>query len=518
MQSTVAADVAVAVGFGAVERLLDGLSAVAQKNAARMPALSAAFDTSLVRARVSLASVRAAASAGVELSSRSLQLGLAQTERLLSNAQQLEQLSKGLPQVLALLRQFAAEMPEVSGVALLHALYALSCLQAQGGPLHSPARRVCDACARSEPAPSPDPPLTAGEAAELRRMVAYATGAYGGAALAVLRGSGAGSIIEGLRADNRAGLAQRLGLPLTDLVVFEGSGVYRPAHFVALDRRHSCVVVALRGSFNLLDSLTNLTCRTCPAPDGGLAHEGLLLAANELASGPLGEAVSALLAAHPDFALRICGHSQGAGVAALLTAHFKRAGVADVRGYAFAPPCLLSITAARGMRDVISVVLGDDIICRLSMGHVEDLRNAVTALAAEPQLCSRVIAAVGPPPEDEGPASPLPLVDGVRWEEAEDVVPSEHADWVLALRNSLHACMQSERLYPPGRILWMPAQLATDSEVVAAGACWVDNECFCEVALSSTLFATHLPHAYELAVLTQFAEAPSEAETIRLQH
>ena len=493
---TVAAEVSVALGFGACEKLLDGLSAVAAKNGTRMPQLASAIETSLVRARESLASAKAAASTGVELSSRAAQLGLHQTERLLNNAQQLELLSAALPKVMELLRQFVADRPaNVSSVSLLHALYALSCIQATTGPLHAEARACCDAVGRLEAAPAlMDPPL---DVQELRRMLAYANGAYGTAALAVLRGSGASSVIDGLRADTRAGLAARLGLPITDVVMFEGSGVYRPAYFVVVDRSSRLIVIGLRGTFNVLDSLTNLTCRTSAAPGGGLAHEGMLVAANELAGGELGVAVTQLLAQNAGYGLRLTGHSQGAGVAALLTAHFRRAGVTDVRGYAFAPPCVLSLHAAKELQDcLVSVAFGDDIICRLSLGHLEDLRNAMAALAAEPQLCTRAITAVGPsdPTDDDVPDAQSPRP-----------VSADNEEWVTSLRSSLHALMQADRLYPPGRVLWIPAAVTADGEVINGGAPrWVDNAAFCEVTLSSTLFNTHMPHVYEQAILFAF--------------
>ena len=491
-------------GFGACEKLLDGLSAVAAKQGTRMPQLASAIETSLVKARESLASAKAAASTGVELSSRAAQMGLHQTERLLNNAQQLELLSAALPKVMELMRQFVADRPaNVSNVSLLHALYALSCIQAATGPMHAEARVCCDAVARLEAAPAsePDPPV---DVQELRRMLAYAAGAYGTAALAVLRGSGASSVIDGLRADTRAGLAARLGLPITDVVLFEGSGVFRPAFFVVVDRSSRLIVIGLRGTFNVLDSLTNLTCRTSAAPGGGLAHEGMLAAANELISGDLGVAVLQLLEQNAGYGLRITGHSQGAGVAALLTAHFRRAGVTDVRGYAFAPPCVLSLHAAKEMQDcLVSVVFGDDIICRLSLGHLEDLRNAMAALAAEPQLCTRAITAVGPgdPTDDDLPDSPSPRQ-----------LSADNEEWVISLRSSLHALMQADRLYPPGRVLWIPAAVTADGQVINGGAPrWVDNAAFCEVTLSSTLFNTHLPHVYEEAILSAFpdgVEAP----------
>ena len=53
-----------------------------------------------------------------------------------------------------------------------------------------------------------------------------------------------------------------------------------------------------------------------------------------------------------------------------------------LRGYVFAPPGVLSLglAASPSLRNLLTaVVLGDDLICRLCLGSVEDLRNAIAA-------------------------------------------------------------------------------------------------------------------------------------------
>jgi hypothetical protein len=50
--------------------------------------------------------------------------------------------------------------------------------------------------------------------------------------------------------------------------------------------------------------------------------------------------------------------------------------------------------------------------------------------------------------------------------------------------------MQAEKLYPPGRILWMPGVLGSDGAVTPAGTvCWAEPEQFCELVLSGTMFS-----------------------------
>jgi pimeloyl-ACP methyl ester carboxylesterase len=283
--------------------------------------------------------------------------------------------------------------------------------------------------------------------------------------------------------DSRAGLAARLGLPLSDLPLFEpASTLFRPAHFVAVVREHRTIVVAFRGSLSLLDSLTNLLAQTACAPGGGLAHEGMQTATNELAAGALGTLIAELRAAHPSFALRFTGHSLGGGIAALLACHYAAAGVRDVHCFAFAPPCVLSRARAGAASHVTSVVLGDDIVPRLSLGHIDDLRNVIRALAEEPGACGRVAEELFVAVDAEPAATKPPSV----------------SPWIASVRRTLLAQMQNEaKLYPPGRLIWLPAERPEDAR-------WVPTDAFSEMVISAAMLSvslatfSRLGHAHSL--------------------
>ena len=483
-------------GFGLGESLATYVGNAAERAAVRLdgtsrtgswlaPMLTSVVVPAAATAGAVLASAKELTAAGLEVSAHTVELGLSAGERLLADSAQLARLTAALPKVAALVRQFAADMPDTTAPALVQALYALSCIQTASGPIALPAHAVCDGCALLEPHPALTPALQPEEAAELCHMVRYATAAYGGAALAVLRAASVREISAAMRGDNRAGTAARLGIPVSDIVIEGVAAVHRPAHFVAIDHRLRRVVLSLRGTVNVLDSLTNLQCGTARlSDDSGAAHEGMLSAARELASGQVGAAIAALTASHPDYQLRVTGHSQGAGVAALLVHHWQRR-YPNIRGYVFAPPCVLTLAAAKALGPrLISVVYGDDIIPRLSLGSVEDLRNASAALASEPRLCGRIHAAIG---------SDFPDLDDVVSPVAEREPLDGEADaqrlWMLSIRSTLFAVMQAEKLYCPGRILWIPAVLGADGTVTPAGtARWAEPEQFCEIVLSGTMF------------------------------
>ena len=82
---------------------------------------------------------------------------------------------------------------------------------------------------------------------------------------------------------NTHALASLAQLPPQDVVLAEWSNhTFRPCHFLAVDRRHQCLVLGVRGSLELSDLTTDLTAAPVPFEYKGLqgwVHEGLLSAA-----------------------------------------------------------------------------------------------------------------------------------------------------------------------------------------------------------------------------------------------
>lgn len=78
---------------------------------------------------------------------------------------------------------------------------------------------------------------------------------------------------------------------------------------------------------------------------------------------------------HPDYALLVTGHSLGAGTAVMLSLMLRKT-YAHVRCIAYSPPgCLVSHALARFTKSfIMSVVVGDDIVPRLSVRAVHNLK------------------------------------------------------------------------------------------------------------------------------------------------
>ncbi|XP_036167949.1 diacylglycerol lipase-beta isoform X1 [Myotis myotis] len=165
--------------------------------------------------------------------------------------------------------------------------------------------------------------------------------------------------------------------------------VYELPFLVVLDHKKESVVVAVRGTMSLQDILTDLSAESenldlgCEVQDC-LAHKGISQAAKYLyrrlvTDGILSQAFSVA----PEYRLVIIGHSLGAGAAALL-ALMLRGAYPHVRCYAFSPPRgLLSKSLYEYSKDfTVSLVVGKDVVPRLSVTNMEDLKKKILRLIA----------------------------------------------------------------------------------------------------------------------------------------
>jgi hypothetical protein len=166
--------------------------------------------------------------------------------------------------------------------------------------------------------------------------------------------------------------------------------MYKPAYAVMVDDATSTVVVAIRGTANIRDALTDLVCEPRQMTHGELpvgavnakyVHDGMWRAATRLAKD-LAPTVWKELEERPNHKLMVIGHSLGAGTAGLLTLIWRPLLGDRVTGVGFAMPQTLDDAAARAAEaeGVTSVLLGDDLVPRLSLRSVLDLSTAAVHL------------------------------------------------------------------------------------------------------------------------------------------
>lgn len=156
--------------------------------------------------------------------------------------------------------------------------------------------------------------------------------------------------------------------------------------YVAVDHETQSVVVAIRGTLSGHDALTDLAAVTDSItieglPVGWTAHRGMLQAAKFLYSQLVQlNLIEDALLLNPGYDLVVTGHSLGAGAAVLLSLLLKTK-YPQLRCYAFSPPGgLLSLAAARYTESYcMTVIVGDDLVPRLSLGNIETLKRQLTA-------------------------------------------------------------------------------------------------------------------------------------------
>ncbi len=155
---------------------------------------------------------------------------------------------------------------------------------------------------------------------------------------------------------------------------------------MAVDHQTSSIVVAIRGTLSGHDALTDLAAMTDPIsveglPVGWTAHRGMLQSASfVLRQLQSRETLKCALAQYPNYHLVITGHSLGAGAAVLLSILLKPS-YPRVRCFAFSPPGgLLSLAAARFTETFcMSVIIGDDLVPRLSLATLDTLKRQMIA-------------------------------------------------------------------------------------------------------------------------------------------
>eukprot|EP00466_Bigelowiella_natans_P013282 jgi/Bigna1/136467/aug1.34_g11175 len=200
-------------------------------------------------------------------------------------------------------------------------------------------------------------PVTLEQLQLLRHYVRYCSASYGKLAVGFMARSMSRMIAdkEGHKFQNF--VSQYTGLQETDVIHVDAKGgLHRPVHYVAVDQAMGAIVVVLRGSMSISDVLTDLNCK----PDQFIfrgqhyqVHRGILRSAREL-DIEIRPLVLSLREDNPGFKTVVVGHSLGAGVGTLLTAIW----------------CSEQVT---------TVVVGDDVIPRLSLASMHALRKKVVS-------------------------------------------------------------------------------------------------------------------------------------------
>ncbi|XP_059387653.1 diacylglycerol lipase-beta [Carassius carassius] len=308
-------------------------------------------------------------------------------------------------------------------------------------------------------------------------------------------------------------ILQSTGLQYRDFIhISFHNQIYEIPFYVALDHEREAVLVAVRGTLSLKDVLTDLSAECENLSVEGVsgtcyAHKGISQAAHYLYKRLVNDGIlSQAFNIAPEYKLVICGHSLGAGAASLL-AVLLHSTHPTLQCYAFSPPggLMSKALADYSKQFVVSVVLGKDLVPRLSIPNMEDLKRRLLKMVSN---CSKPKYKIlmhgcwyelfGGTPDD------FPTELENRREEMLNQ-PLLGEDSLLVQRSNTYQSLSSDDspsrpthlpLYLPGRILHVtedgPARRHCFAPV-RYRAEWSSETSFRNVLISPRMIADHMP-------------------------
>ncbi|KAL9240269.1 hypothetical protein vseg_014510 [Gypsophila vaccaria] len=170
------------------------------------------------------------------------------------------------------------------------------------------------------------------------------------------------------------------------------AGLLKPAFTIINDHGAKCVLLFIRGTHSIKDTLTAATGAVVPfhhsvVHDGGIsnlilgyAHCGMVAAARWIAKLSTPCLIRAL-SDHPDHSIKIVGHSLGGGTAALLTYILReQKEFSSSTCVTFAPAaCMTWELAESGKNFITTIINGSDLVPTFSTASIDELRSEVTA-------------------------------------------------------------------------------------------------------------------------------------------
>ncbi|XP_025719450.1 diacylglycerol lipase-beta [Callorhinus ursinus] len=289
--------------------------------------------------------------------------------------------------------------------------------------------------------------------------------------------------------------------------------VYELPFLVALDHRKESVVVAVRGTMSLQDILTDLSAENetlnleCGVQDCS-AHKGISQAARYVYQRLVNDGIlSQAFSIAPEYRLVVVGHSLGAGAAALL-AIMLRSSYPQIRCYAFSPPRgLLSKSLYEYSKNfIVSLVLGKDVIPRLSVTNLEDLKKRILRVIAHCNKPKYQILLYGCWYELFGGSPdnfPTELDGGAQGDLTQPLLGEQslltHGSptYSFSSDSPLESPTKYPPLYPPGRIIHLEEEGASGRfwrSAAQYSARWSHESQFSKILIGPKMLTDHMPH------------------------
>lgn len=277
---------------------------------------------------------------------------------------------------------------------------------------------------------------------------------------------------------------------------------------VVADHSKQTIVVAIRGSMSLSDMVTDLNGQTekLPfedCPDDWISHRGITKAALYVKSKLFQEYIlehafnCRLDLGSQEYNLVLCGHSLGAGAAAILGILLRKQ-YPTLKAYLYSPPGgLLSLPVVEYTKEFATgIVLGNDCVPRLGFAQLERLRYQVLlTLKRSPRSAGKVIAKA---------LCPTVCLGGNKVdydpEHSLDVLYGNKGRTFDYNGNKVMFQVQPQMLYVPGRMIHIVKNFTFRSKARRLfnepiyQAVWMDNTSYDRIMVNEGMFYDHLPN------------------------
>ncbi|XP_032242701.1 diacylglycerol lipase-beta isoform X2 [Nematostella vectensis] len=293
--------------------------------------------------------------------------------------------------------------------------------------------------------------------------------------------------------------------------------LYEIPFYVALDRDKKTVVVSIRGTLSMKDTLTDLTGHGedihIEGLDGGMAHKGMYLSATYIKGqlidhGILQEAFDEAAKTGESYRLVVVGHSLGAGTASVLSVLLKPM-YPDLQCFAYSNPSCLNESACTRTEDyIMSVIVGKDVVPRMGVKNLNTLKRdleTVIMRCNQPKYrvlisgCWRALCFLldkRSNGQTEGERQPLNSEGSASYVEEGLGSLAEREPGTSDVTNGKSLV----QLYPAGKILQINELPQNRFDLL-----WANRQMFQRVLISHTMLKDHFPDVV-LKDLTEIAK------------
>ncbi|KAJ2952676.1 hypothetical protein O0L34_g7015 [Tuta absoluta] len=324
-----------------------------------------------------------------------------------------------------------------------------------------------------------------------------------------------------------AGVKYMSNLSADDIIFASfNNRVFELPFCVIADHERETIVVAVRGSISLRDIFTDFTAgsekfEADGLPEDTAAHKGMSMGAAKMLRR-LAPVLERSFQQFPHYDLILTGHSLGAGVAVLVALKL-RPRYPHLKVFAFSTPAgLISREAARYTESfVLTVGVGDDLVMRLSVHSIENLRTKVIQTIHATKLPKYRImlngfgyALFGVPARDLESTWRRPEdLEATHSDDSTDpLVPTVSTEAALVSRNVFARRFSPARLFTAGRILHivrrkrMGIEKKVRTQEPTYEMRWACAEDFMELQVMPRMLLDHLPENVHHTIETVLEE------------